>query len=76
MGNYKGNEENSKGPASRHEQIAVAAYYNAEQRGFSSGSELDDWLEAEKRMAEQHRVSEEGLTRLPYGQGVSCRSGN
>ena len=32
----------------RRERIAVAAYYNAERRGFSGNAELDDWLDAEK----------------------------
>jgi hypothetical protein len=28
-------------------EIAMAAYFKAERRGFASGHELDDWLEAE-----------------------------
>ena len=28
-------------------QIAVAAYYRAESRGFAPGCELEDWLAAE-----------------------------
>ena len=36
------------GEASRRDRIAVAAYYNAERRGFEGNSELDDWLDAEK----------------------------
>jgi hypothetical protein len=32
----------------RRERIAVAAYYNAERRGFAGNAELDDWLDAEK----------------------------
>ena len=28
-------------------EIALAAYFKAERRGFTSGHELDDWLEAE-----------------------------
>lgn len=34
----------------RREHISVAAYYNAEKRGFSGDEQqqLDDWLEAEK----------------------------
>jgi len=36
------------GEASRRERIAVAAYYNAERRGFEGNNELDDWLDAEK----------------------------
>ena len=31
----------------RTEMIAQAAYLRAEKRGFESGRELDDWLEAE-----------------------------
>jgi hypothetical protein len=34
-------------PQIRHEMIECAAYYRAEKRGFSGGSELEDWLEAE-----------------------------
>lgn len=32
----------------RAEMIAVAAYYRAENRHFSPGGELDDWLAAER----------------------------
>ncbi len=32
--------------------IAEAAYYIAERRGFSGGCELDDWLQAEKQIAQ------------------------
>ena len=34
-------------PDERCRMIAEAAYLRAERRGFDSGSELDDWLEAE-----------------------------
>jgi len=30
--------------------IATAAYYLAAERNFSPGRELDDWLEAERRI--------------------------
>ena len=32
----------------RHSMIEEAAYYHAEKRGFQSGHEMLDWLEAEK----------------------------
>ena len=32
----------------RHRRIAEAAYFRAEQRGFPIGTELEDWLEAER----------------------------
>ena len=32
---------------SREEMISIAAYYHAEQRGFSGGDSLADWLAAE-----------------------------
>jgi len=38
------------GQAQRQEQIAVAAYYHAERRGFAGNRELDDWLEAEREI--------------------------
>jgi hypothetical protein len=31
-------------------KISVHAYYKAEQRGFRSGQEVDDWLEAEREL--------------------------
>ncbi len=34
----------------RHEDIATAAYYRAQSRGFSPGGELIDWLEAERQI--------------------------
>jgi hypothetical protein len=34
----------------RHDMIAVAAYYLAEQRGFPGGGALDDWVAAERRI--------------------------
>lgn len=36
----------------RHQLIAEAAYFLAEQRGFAPGSELDDWLRAESAVDE------------------------
>jgi len=33
--------------ADRQKMIATAAYYLAERRGFNSGDEIKDWLEAE-----------------------------
>lgn len=35
----------------RQLMIREAAYYLAEQRGFSSGSELGDWLQAESQVS-------------------------
>jgi hypothetical protein len=34
-------------PEFRHEMVAMAAYYIAEQRGFAPGHEVADWLAAE-----------------------------
>jgi hypothetical protein len=36
--------------APRAEMIAVAAYFLAEKRNFAGGSELDDWLTAEREI--------------------------
>jgi hypothetical protein len=37
----------------RRRQIAIAAYYRAQRRGFAPGGELEDWLEAERELLEQ-----------------------
>ena len=36
---------------SREQQVATAAYYLAEKRGFTPGNEIDDWLEAEREIS-------------------------
>lgn len=38
---------------SRRRQIAIAAYYRAERRGFTPGGEIEDWLAAERELSEQ-----------------------
>lgn len=43
---------------SREARIAEAAYWRAERRGFAPGSELEDWLSAEKEIDEQKNRGE------------------
>src|SRR5688572_7783848 len=43
-------QQGPPGGVERRERVATAAYYNAERRGFQAGSEVDDWLEAEKQI--------------------------
>jgi hypothetical protein len=38
--------------AERQRWIAIAAYHRAEQRGFTPGYELQDWLEAEAEIGD------------------------
>lgn len=42
--------------ALRHEMIATAAYFRAEQRSFNGDGSLDDWLAAEAEIDEQLRA--------------------
>lgn len=42
----------------REARIAEAAYWRAERRGFAPGSELDDWLNAEKEIDQQSERKE------------------
>ena len=42
----------------RKESIAIAAYYKAEKRGFKSGGETQDWLEAEAAIDRHHNVND------------------
>lgn len=44
------NVRNMNSEEDRRQRIATAAYYRSKQRGFNSGDEIKDWLEAEKDM--------------------------
>lgn len=35
-------------PGMRHQLVAAEAYFFAERRGFSAGSEVEDWVAAER----------------------------
>jgi hypothetical protein len=48
----------------RMEEIAVAAYFRAEKRGFAPGSEIGDWLAAEREIADRLDAHERLLERL------------
>ncbi len=39
------------------EDVATCAYFLWEQRGRTDGHELDDWLEAERKIGSSHRES-------------------
>jgi len=43
----------------RRQMIADAAYYRAERRGFAPGSEVEDWLAAEKEVMERLKAMAE-----------------
>jgi hypothetical protein len=58
----------------RQERIAVAAYYNAERRGFGAGGEVEDWLEAERQVdgnASEKGSRGEAAAQQPDGADVS-----
>ena len=40
-------------PETRHGRISQAAYHLAQQRGFTPGKELEDWLTAERDIDQQ-----------------------
>lgn len=42
------------GDCPREQMIAEAAYFRAEQRAFTPGEELGDWLQAETDLDEKH----------------------
>lgn len=46
-------------------QVAEAAYYLAEQRGFCPGYELDDWLAAEAQVKERYATSSDTSSEPP-----------
>jgi len=49
---------NAVTPEQKRYYIEVAAYYIAERRGFNGGSELDDWVQAEREI---DRLLSEGI---------------
>ncbi len=57
-----GGAETSLDEDDRHQMIRVAAYYLAEQRGFSGGDPIADWLAAETRI--DAMLKKAGVTRV------------
>ncbi|NJD05111.1 MAG: DUF2934 domain-containing protein [Methylococcaceae bacterium] len=50
-------------PVPVHAMIAEAAYYRAERRGFRPGSELSDWVEAEREILGRRWLSQQAVAR-------------
>ena len=48
---HPSNSETRLSDDERRRMVAEAAYYRAEQRGFSAGGEVDDWLAAEREIS-------------------------
>jgi hypothetical protein len=51
-GSFRNPTEKSNQPT--HEEIAIRAYEIFQARGGSDGSDLDDWLEAERSLIQRH----------------------
>lgn len=60
MAAHTGNEGDTISEEEIRARIAEAAYYRAEQRGFSPGYEMEDWIEAEREVREA--LAREGTT--------------
>jgi DUF2934 family protein len=60
-------DDSAISPQERHQLISEAAYYRAQQRGFTGGDPIQDWLEAEMEVSVRFRaaVPREGGTALP-----------
>jgi len=54
--------------SSQQDRIRRAAYAAAEQRGFTPGFELDDWLEAEKQVLGAAVQGDAGTSPRPSGE--------
>jgi len=61
-----------------HERIAERAYELFQQRGQSHGSDLDDWLEAERIVLSEQRPNEAtpALKTKPASRAKSTRKGS
>ena len=66
-----GSESESDQRASRptHEEIAIAAYQIYISRGGGEGSEIEDWLQAERELS---ALSEEGPPENPRAKSKSA----
>ncbi len=54
------NHNNDIDPDKFREMVAERAYLKAEKRGFATGYEMEDWLEAEQELSNQyHNWSQE-----------------
>jgi hypothetical protein len=54
LGLYLDYIKNNEWREKNHDEIAAAAYYKAQARGFKPGKEADDWLSAEEEIAKAH----------------------
>jgi hypothetical protein len=52
-------DEGAAPQTDRKSQIAVAAYYKAQHRGFTEGEEIKDWLAAEQEV-DAHETNPSG----------------
>lgn len=53
-----GNSETSLSEDERRRMVAEAAYYRAQQRGFTTGGEVDDWLAAEREISQRLKAGD------------------
>jgi hypothetical protein len=49
-------DDSAISPQERHQLISEAAYYRAQQRGFTGGDPIQDWLEAEMEVSVRFRA--------------------
>lgn len=54
---FSGNSEIRLSEDERRRMVAEAAYYRAQQRGFATGGEVDDWLTAEREINQRFEAS-------------------
>lgn len=61
-----------------HERIAERAYELYQKRGQYHGSDLDDWLEAERSVLSEHHAAEAtpALKTKPASRSKSIRKGS
>jgi DUF2934 family protein len=62
-------------PAECGSLVAERAYYKAELRGFKPGHELDDWLAAEREVADLLAASEPAPVEQPAKRTTRRKNG-
>jgi hypothetical protein len=64
------NETQVKDANERWQRTATAAFYRAEARGFLPGSELEDWLAAEKELSQTRPTASAAAAPSPEPENV------
>lgn len=65
-------DEDAVGEALQIEEVLNRAYKIRRARGGLFGYDLEDWLEAERELAETHRAGRSEVKQTAHGESLPC----